>query len=67
MSVAEIQVDVDATPEEGSVEDIAATIRLATDEDDEAVDRLVDLGERGCHVSQMLREDLELDLTWERL
>jgi len=67
MSVEEIQVDVDATPEEGGVEDIAATIRLATDEDDEAVDRLVDLGERGCHVSQMLREDLELDLSWERL
>ncbi|ELZ23917.1 2-oxo acid dehydrogenase subunit E2 [Natrinema limicola] len=67
MSVEEIQVDVDATPEEGPVEDIAATIRLATDEDDEAVDRLVDLGERGCHVSQMLREELELDLSWERL
>ncbi|MFA9415464.1 2-oxo acid dehydrogenase subunit E2 [Natrinema sp. HArc-T2] len=67
MLVEEIQVDVDATPEEGGVEDIAATIRLATDEDDESVDRLVDLGERGCHVSQMLREDLELDLSWERL
>ncbi|RZV08065.1 pyruvate dehydrogenase E2 component (dihydrolipoamide acetyltransferase) [Natrinema hispanicum] len=67
MSVEEIQVDVDATPAEGPVEDIAATIRLATDEDDEAVDRLVDLGERGCHVSQMLREELELDLSWERL
>ncbi len=67
MSVDEIRVDVDATPDEGPVEEIAATIRLATDADDETVDRLVDLGERGCHVSQMLREDLELDLSWERL
>ena len=66
-AVDEIRVDVDATPEEGGVEDITATIRLATDADDETVDRLVDLGERGCHVSQMLREDLELDLSWERL
>ncbi|PCR92692.1 2-oxo acid dehydrogenase subunit E2 [Natrinema ejinorense] len=67
MSVDEIRVDVDATPEEGTVEEIAATIRLEADADDETIDRLVDLGERGCHVSQMLREDLELDLSWERL
>nr|WP_245742087.1 OsmC family protein [Natrinema salaciae] len=65
-SVDAIRVDANARPEHGPVERIAATIRLATDEDDETVARIVDLAERGCHVSQLLRADLPLDLSWER-
>ncbi|MDQ2052191.1 2-oxo acid dehydrogenase subunit E2 [Natronolimnohabitans sp. A-GB9] len=64
--IGEISVTTDADPEHGSVESIEATIHLETDADDETVERIVELGERGCHVSQLLREDLELDLSWDR-
>ncbi|WP_254523371.1 OsmC family protein [Natrinema caseinilyticum] len=65
-SVDEIRVDVDAAPERGSVERIDATIRIDADEDDETVEHIVTLAERGCHVSQLLRDDLSLTLAWER-
>lgn len=66
-SVDEISVDADATPTAGSVERIEATIRLDADEDDETIERIVNLAERGCHVSQLLRDDLPLELSWDRL
>ncbi|SEV99799.1 2-oxo acid dehydrogenase subunit E2 [Natrinema salifodinae] len=66
-AVDEIRVDVDAAPEEGSVERIEATIQIDSDEDDETLERIVDLAERGCHVSQLLRADLDLNLTWDQL
>ncbi|NKE35648.1 2-oxo acid dehydrogenase subunit E2 [Natronococcus sp. JC468] len=66
-AVGGIDVTTDAEPEHGSVERIAATVRLESDADDETLERIVDLGERGCHVSQLLREDLSLELSWERL
>ncbi|WP_254529942.1 OsmC family protein [Natrinema gelatinilyticum] len=65
-SVDEIRVDVDAAPERGSVERIEAMIRIDADEDDETVERIVTLAERGCHVSQLLRDDLAMTLSWER-
>lgn len=64
--VGEISVTTDATPEHGTVESIEATIHLESDEDDGTLERIVELGERGCHVSQLLREDLELELSWDR-
>ncbi|RKD97573.1 2-oxo acid dehydrogenase subunit E2 [Halopiger aswanensis] len=67
VSVGEISVTTDATPETGSVERIEATIHIASDADDDTVERIVTLAERGCHVSQLLREDLELDLSWDRI
>nr|WP_255682030.1 2-oxo acid dehydrogenase subunit E2 [Natrinema sp. SYSU A 869] len=66
-SIDEIRVDVDAMPAEGSVERIETTVRIDTDADDETIERIVDLGERGCHVSELLREDLQLDLSWDRI
>ncbi|WP_265110573.1 2-oxo acid dehydrogenase subunit E2 [Halosolutus halophilus] len=62
-----IDVTTDAEPEHGSVERIEATVRLETDADDETIERIVDLGERGCHVSQLLRDDLPVEITWERV
>ncbi|SDR00125.1 OsmC family protein [Natronobacterium texcoconense] len=64
--VDEISVTTDATPERGPVESIAVTVFLESDEDDETLVRIVDLAERGCHVSQLLRDDLELELSWSR-
>ncbi|WP_293032755.1 2-oxo acid dehydrogenase subunit E2 [Natronococcus sp.] len=65
-AVGEIDVTTDADPEHGAVEEIAATVRLESDADDETLERIVEVGERGCHVSQLLREDLRLELSWER-
>ncbi|MFC6717578.1 2-oxo acid dehydrogenase subunit E2 [Natrialbaceae archaeon GCM10025810] len=67
VAVGEISVSVDGEPERGSVEGLEATVSLETDADDETVERIVAVGERGCHVSQLLREDLEFDLSWERV
>jgi pyruvate/2-oxoglutarate dehydrogenase complex dihydrolipoamide acyltransferase (E2) component/uncharacterized OsmC-like protein len=64
--IGEIDVEVDAEPEHGSVETLSATIRLETGADDETVARLVEIGERGCHVSQLLRDDLSLAVSWSR-
>lgn len=65
-AVGEISVTADATPDRGPVEELAATIRLESDEDDATVERIVDLAERGCHVSQLLREDRRPDVAWEK-
>jgi uncharacterized OsmC-like protein len=65
--VERIDVTADAEPEHGPVERVAATIRLETGADDESLERLVDVGERGCYVSRLLREDLPLELSWERI
>ncbi|WP_246999349.1 OsmC family protein [Halosolutus gelatinilyticus] len=65
-SVGAIDVTADAEPERGSVDRLAVTVELETDADAETVERIVDLGERGCHVSQLLREDLPLEVNWER-
>ncbi|TYL40498.1 dihydrolipoyllysine acetyltransferase [Natronococcus pandeyae] len=64
--VGAIDVTTDADPGHGSVERVEATVRLETDADDETVERIVDLGERGCHVSQLLREDLPVEISWTR-
>ncbi|MDG5817352.1 2-oxo acid dehydrogenase subunit E2 [Natronococcus sp. A-GB7] len=66
-AVGEIDVTTDAEPEHGAVEEIAATVRLESDADDGTLERIVEVGERGCHVSQLLREDLALELSWERI
>jgi pyruvate dehydrogenase E2 component (dihydrolipoamide acetyltransferase) len=62
----DITVDVDGTPDDGSVESIAIHVSVATDADDAIVDRIVTNGERTCHVAELLREDLPVEVTWER-
>lgn len=65
--VGEIEADVTAEPESGSVEslDIAVTID-APDVEEELLDRAVRNGERTCHVAELLREDLPVTVAWER-
>ncbi len=64
--VDSIHVTTDAEPEHGSVERIEATVYLETDADEETVERLIELGERGCHVSGVIREDLPVEISWDR-
>lgn len=66
VAIGEIAVTTTATPDHGPVETLEATIRLETDADDETVDHLVDLAERGCHVSQLLRAEYGPTINWER-
>lgn len=66
-----VSVDASATPLEGSVDSIALRVRIdvgeeADDLDDDVLDRIVAIGERTCHVAELLREDLPIELTWER-
>ena len=67
VSVGEIDVETDGQPESGSVESVDITVRLDAPEADEStLDRIVEYGERSCHVAELLREDLPVELTWER-
>lgn len=62
----ELSVEAEATPEEGSVESLAARVTIDGDADDETLERLVENGERTCHVAELLREDVPLELDWKR-
>lgn len=65
--VERIEVTADASPETGTVETIDLTVTLdAPDVADDVLARIVENGERTCHVSELLREDLPIDLTWDR-
>lgn len=66
LDLRDVTVDASATPDSGPVESIDVTVRLDVDADDEQIERLVEFGERTCHVSQLLREDLDYDVDWVR-
>nr|WP_256421738.1 OsmC family protein [Halobellus rarus] len=68
VAVGDIDVETDAQPESGSVESIDITVRLdAPDADESTLERVVEYGERSCHVAELLREDLPVEVSWERL
>ncbi|MEF8780543.1 MAG: OsmC family protein [Haloferacaceae archaeon] len=67
-----VSVDASATPVEGTVESIALRVLVdlgegAGDLEDDVLDRIVAIGERTCHVAELLRDDLPIELTWERV
>lgn len=65
--LGDIEVETDAEPESGSVESIEITVRLDAPETDEStLDRIVEYGERSCHVAELLREDLPVEIDWRR-
>ncbi|WP_255191291.1 2-oxo acid dehydrogenase subunit E2 [Natronobeatus ordinarius] len=65
-----IDVGVVGAPADGneSVEAITIDVRLDVEDDvdDDALERIVAGGERTCHVAELLREDLEMNLAWSR-
>lgn len=63
-----IEVTAESAPPEGSVESIDLEVALSgvDDADDDALDRIVSGGERTCHVAELLREDLEVNVSWRR-
>ena len=66
VELEELSVEAEATPAEGSVESLAARVTIDGDADDETLERLVENGEGTCHVAELLREDVPLELGWER-
>ncbi len=66
VAVESVEVTVDASPRQGSVESIDLSVAVEADADDETLARLVEMAERGCHVSELLREDLDVSLDWTR-
>lgn len=65
--VESVEVVTDAPDESGSVESIDVTVVLdAPDVEDDVLDRIVEQGEQNCHVSELLRTDLPVEIDWER-
>ena len=67
--VAFESIDVSATsaPEEGSVESIEIAVELGGVDavEDSVLERIVETGERTCHVAELLGENVEVSLSWE--
>ncbi|WP_129114783.1 2-oxo acid dehydrogenase subunit E2 [Halegenticoccus tardaugens] len=65
-------IDVAAVATEddrGSVESVDVRVAIGVDRDeadDDVLERLVENGERTCHVSELLREDLPVSIAWDR-
>lgn len=63
---AAVQVDVSANPKRSKVESIEIAVTVDADIEDDKLERIVGLGERGCYVARLLRDDLTLETTWKR-
>lgn len=61
----EIDITAEATPTRGSIEHISLMVRVDTTAAPDVIERMVVNGERTCHVSELLTEDLEVDVEWE--
>lgn len=66
-----ISVDASATPADGSVESLSLRVRVGvpsgSEVSEDVLERIVTVGERTCHVAELLREDLPIELSWERV
>lgn len=51
----------------GHVKQIEVELKLETSEDDDKLHRLVEVAERGCHIRQLIRDDVEFSLKVERI
>lgn len=67
VEVRSVAVDAVGLPSEGSVKSIDLTIEIDTEADEETTERMVKNGERTCHVAELLREDLPVNLSWNRV
>lgn len=65
IDIDEIDVDVHGSPDRGPLEEIDISIHFDADGvDEDELDRLVELGERGCYVSELLKDAPDLNLSW---
>jgi pyruvate/2-oxoglutarate dehydrogenase complex dihydrolipoamide acyltransferase (E2) component/uncharacterized OsmC-like protein len=66
-SLDSVDVDVTGRPDHGRIESIDATLALESDADDETVERLVESAKRICTVSNLIRDDIDVDVRYERV
>jgi len=64
--IGEITADVLGSPEEGPLSAVEVDLRLDTDAEDSALDRVVTKAERACYVHRALSEDLSVTVGWSR-
>lgn len=62
-----VEVEAIGSPSEGSVESVDLIVEIDTEADKETTERMVNNGERTCHVAELLREDLPVNLSWNRI
>lgn len=65
-NLASVDVDVTGRPDHGRIESIDATLTLESDADEETVERIVTSAKRICTVSNLIRDDVGLDVRYER-
>jgi pyruvate dehydrogenase complex dihydrolipoamide acetyltransferase long form len=53
--------------EKGHVKEIQVELKVETTEDDEKLHRLIEVAERGCHIRQLVRDDVAVNLKVERI
>lgn len=53
--------------EKGHVKEIQVELKVESNEDDEKLHRLIEVAERGCHIRQLIRDDIAFDLKVERI
>lgn len=67
VSLEAVDVDVTGRPEHGPLESIEVALTLdAASATDDTLQRLVEIGERGCYVTDLLRDDVPVTLDWVR-
>jgi len=53
--------------EKGHVKEIDVELEVESSEDDERLHKLIEVAERGCHIRQLIREDVEVRLKVNRI
>ncbi len=53
--------------EKGHVKKIEVELKVETDVDDEKLKHLVEVAERGCHIRQVIRDDIEVTVSVSRM
>jgi pyruvate dehydrogenase E2 component (dihydrolipoamide acetyltransferase) len=57
--IDDIEVSVDATPDEGRIERLDVVVTLVSDADSQQLERVVGTAERACYVNDLIKEDIE--------
>lgn len=53
--------------EKGHVKQIEVELKVETSEDDDKLHRLIEVAERGCHIRQLIRDDVEVSVKVGRI
>ena len=53
--------------QKGHVKEIEVELQVATDADDDKLNRLIEVAERGCHIRAMIRDEVAFALTIKRI